>query len=87
MDDLDMKNNIAVNAYPNPVNDILNIDLNTLPSNTKIEVYNSIGELVLTQMLDQTNNTVKTQNLATGLYHVKMMSNGTLFYSQKIIKQ
>jgi uncharacterized delta-60 repeat protein len=87
MDELDMKNNIAVNAYPNPVNDILNIDLNTLPLNTKIEVYNSIGELVLTQILDQSNNTVKTQNLATGLYHVKIMSNGTLFCSQKIIKQ
>ncbi|MBK8368441.1 MAG: T9SS type A sorting domain-containing protein [Bacteroidetes bacterium] len=87
MDDLDMKNNININAYPNPVYGALNIDFDNIPANTSVEVYNMIGELVLKQSLTELNNIINTTQLSNGLYHAKIIGNNKLLSAQKIVKQ
>ena len=78
---------INISTYPNPMFDILNIDFDNLPDYTSVEIYNSIGELVLVQGLTHINNTINTNQLSNGLYHAKVIGNGKLLSVQKIIKQ
>ncbi|MBK8367588.1 MAG: T9SS type A sorting domain-containing protein [Bacteroidetes bacterium] len=78
---------INVNAYPNPTTEILNIDFDNMPADASIEIYNMVGELVLSQPLTDMNNTVNTSLLANGLYHAKVIGNNKLLYAQKIVKQ
>jgi hypothetical protein len=72
---------------PNPTSGILNITFNTIPQNTKIEVYNSIGALVLTETLSNKNNTINTSQLNNGMYVIKVLENNRITTVQKIVKQ
>jgi hypothetical protein len=78
---------IIVNAYPNPTTETLNVDFDNMPANASVEIYNMIGELVLSQPLTDMNNTINTTQLATGLYHAKVIGNNKLLFAQKIVKQ
>jgi uncharacterized delta-60 repeat protein len=80
-------NSINVNAYPNPTSEILNVDFGNVPANASVEIYNMLGELVLTQSLTALNNTINTTQLSNGLYHTKVIGNNKLLYAQKIVKQ
>jgi hypothetical protein len=84
---VDMNNVINVSAYPNPASEILNIDFDNMPENASVEVYNMVGELVLTQNLTGINNTINTSTLSNGLYHAKVIGNNKLISVQKIVKQ
>ncbi len=83
----EIENSIHVNAYPNPTTEILNIDFNNMPADASVEIYNMIGELVLSQPLMDMNNTINTTQLSNGLYHAKVIGNNKLLYAQKIVKQ
>jgi hypothetical protein len=85
------KNNFSI--YPNPANDVLNIELSNsfdsaqLPlSNTTISIINAIGEIVLTEKATSSNTTLNTSNLTNGIYFIKVESkNGSAI--KKFIKQ
>jgi hypothetical protein len=55
----------SVSIYPNPSNGIVNVDVK---GNATIEVYNSLGQMVL-------NTTSKTFELASGVYAVRVNTN------------
>jgi hypothetical protein len=80
-------NNSNVSISPNPTNGILNIVFGTIPQNTKIDVYNSIGALVLTETLSNKNNTINTSYLSDGMYLIKVLENNRVVALQKIVKQ
>jgi hypothetical protein len=86
-EETEIGSSISVNAYPNPTTDILNIDFDIIPANASVEVYNMVGELVLTQQLSTLNNTINTTQLSNGLFHAKVIGNNKLLYAQKIVKQ
>jgi len=86
-EETEIGNSINVNAYPNPTSELLNIDFDNIPANASVEIYNMIGELVLTQSLNDLNNTINTTKLSNGLYHAKVIGNNILLYAQKIVKQ
>lgn len=70
--------------YPNPVTDVLTLSYNK--NITGVEVYNLLGQLVLTQPANQNNVAVNMAKLASGSYLVKVVSedaNTTI----KVIKQ
>ncbi|SDW28026.1 Por secretion system C-terminal sorting domain-containing protein [Lutibacter oricola] len=70
----------GVNIYPNPANNILNINC---PEGSKIEVYNLLGtKLKLVENASKEYN-MNILDLATGLYIVKVESEGK-FYSKRI---
>jgi hypothetical protein len=78
---------INVNTYPNPTTETLNVDFDNMPSDASVQIYNMIGELVLSQPLRDINNTVNTTQLSNGLYIAKITGNNKLLSSQKIVKQ
>jgi hypothetical protein len=56
--------------YPNPVNDNLNVQLNTTNGPVKIFIYNAVGELILTEQFNTQSglNTIDVTALSQGLY-------------------
>lgn len=63
----------AVLVYPNPTSDILNIKC---PAGSNLEVYNILGEKVKTESSVQKNASLNVSNLASGLYIMKLNSEG-----------
>ncbi len=68
---------------PNPSTDFINIILSELKNkNETIEIYNSIGENVLTQTVSEKKQTINTTDLSSGIYLVRFQNR-----LQKFIKQ
>lgn len=75
-------------VYPNPVEDILNIDLKSLTSNTiEIAIYTEAGQLISvdTYPVESKIITFNTSNLVTGVYFLKL-KNEHINKSFKLIK-
>jgi hypothetical protein len=83
----EIDNSIQVNAYPNPTTETLNVDFDNMPADASIEIYNMVGELVLSQPLTDINNIVNTTSLTNGMYFTKIIGNRKLIFTQKIVKQ
>jgi hypothetical protein len=82
---------IELTVYPNPTNDVLNIQLlKEQEENLKIEIVDLVGQKINElEILEGTLNVNTTlKDLPSGIYilHVTK-SNGTLIHSNKILKQ
>ncbi|MES2616248.1 MAG: SBBP repeat-containing protein [Bacteroidota bacterium] len=72
--------------YPNPTEGLLQVVFPKPEILVRIEVFNSVGELVyLIETLNEINE-IDLGSFAFGLYIVKVMSDGNLIAKQKIIK-
>lgn len=76
----------AINAYPNPAKDVLNINLNGSLTSANLIIYDMAGKQVLTTSLNDTENQVHIESLASGLYIIKLI-NGENIYSSKFSKR
>lgn len=89
----DQQNDISINIYPNPFNNVFNIRLGNdlLKLNTTIDLYDITGKVVLT--FNQSNQELlelNTSSLPNGLYLLKISCysvDGILTEFHKIIKQ
>ena len=70
-------------VYPNPANDVINIDLKSVSlENTTIEMYDAIGKLVMNQKLSSVNSVVSIADLSKGIYTIRIIANG-----QQLVKR
>lgn len=74
----------AFKAYPNPVKDILNLTYTENISN--VEVFNLIGQRVMTKTVNATASQLDMSDLASGSYLVKVTANNQV-KTIKVIKQ
>jgi len=74
----------SLKAYPNPVTDVLNLSYSSEISS--VEVYNMLGQVVMTKTLNATQGQVDMTALTSGSYIVKITSNG-LTKSMKVLKK
>jgi len=58
----------VLNLYPNPVNDLLNIELK---ANTSIQLLNVLGEVIQTQNIQQGISSINVSNLNSGIYFIR----------------
>lgn len=77
-----------IHVYPNPVENLLHITTDKLISSCKIEVYNSLGNLIKTVINMNSGNEfdMDFQNYLPGLYFIKFYYNNKIFTS-KIIRK
>lgn len=73
-----VNNQSNFSLYPNPANNNVNVSFNSL-GNSKIEIFNAIGQKVNTQNLGDLlpgnyKQNVSTENLTQGIYFVKLTS-------------
>ncbi len=76
-----VENNINVNVYPNPVINVLNINMqDAIPGNYSVDVYDMNGRLIATDIMENNSaNTLKslnTTNWIPGLYQVLISKDG-----------
>lgn len=72
-------------VYPNPTKGIISISIPNGFDNSKIAIYNSLGQTILEQNINQSNATLSLENLNSGVYFYKIASaNAT--QTGKIIK-
>ncbi len=72
---------------PNPTNGILNINLSAISQNTKAELYNAVGALMMTESLSNKTNTITIADLSAGLYFVKVIENDKVVAVKKVVKE
>lgn len=71
-------------AYPNPVNDVLNVSFDSAITN--ITIHNLLGQQVLSKSINANEGTIDVSNLNSGTYFVKAQVEGRA-QTIKIIKQ
>ena len=69
--------------YPNPVNNVLHIDLNSAKE-TQVEVYNVLGKRVISKTIHN-SSTINTEQLTDGIYILRL-TQGNSTISKKLIK-
>jgi hypothetical protein len=72
--------------YPNPAGDVLRIMTSNSVNNYKVEILNTTGQVISTHNIDNTNPTIAIQDMASGIYFVKMNVEGTSKVSKFIKK-
>lgn len=82
-------NNAELNAgslmiYPNPAKEMVSIYTETAISNSKVLIYNTMGDLVAETSLNGNQTTINTPDFAAGIYTVKLVS-GTRSISKKLV--
>jgi len=80
-------NERLISIYPNPSNNILNITFNEqVNKEGKIEILNSLGEIVSIVNVDVNSNKIliNINDLSSGIYIVKLKS-GNISYTEKLI--
>ena len=83
--EISMNENVQIS--PNPTKDILNITLTTLSQNTKIEIYNTVGALVITESLNNKTSSINIADLSNGLYFLKVLEGNKVVAVKKVVKE
>ncbi len=73
--------------YPNPVNDILNVEYKFTGDNALLNIKNILGEIILCETITDKKFKLKTNNLISGIYFIELRGKGKLIGIKKIIKQ
>jgi len=70
-------NQIEINLYPNPSTGTVNFEFKDAIAITSIEIYNSLGALVLVENVNGNNKIVQinANELSNGFYLAKIVSN------------
>lgn len=83
----DLDHNISINAYPNPFNSAITIQIQDLNQAISIVIYNAIGQQVFTD--NYIGNGPKTMNLASlesGIYMIQFKTSSEVIKTIKIQK-
>ena len=76
----------AIALYPNPASQYFNItSLQTIID--EVDIFDSNGRLVKNQKITQINNIITIENLASGIYFVRIYAEGKFLKSDKFIKK
>ena len=78
-----------LNVYPNPANDVLNIELIQLQPSTEdyqITVENTLGQLVYQTTAKVGKQSIQTANFKTGVYFVKVQTSKGLMVEKVVIQ-
>ncbi len=76
---------LGIEIYPNPASETLRIQ-STLGESLGIDILNSFGQVVHSQELSTTNNTIDISHLNAGIYFVKVMVDGKLGVQKLVVE-
>ncbi len=81
-------NDVTVKVYPNPANDIMNIDINEIDHTQPLQltIYDVLGKTVYSSSLSQMLNTVNTSHWSKGVYTISLSQNQNSIYKKIIIE-
>ena len=77
---------LSFEMYPNPVSDVLNIQLPSGTDKAEVGVYDYTGRLVSTKTISSNNSTLDVQNISKGIYIIRVTTNSKIGV-QRFIKK
>jgi hypothetical protein len=80
----ELSNGASVNAFPNPANDVLNINVNTTKENLTIKITDVVGRDVLNIEYE---SHLDISFLEKGIYIVSLLQGNKTLVTKKIVKQ
>lgn len=80
IEDVVVENNVSV--YPNPAKSVVNVYAENL---NKVTVYNSIGQVVYTEVAGSDNLMINVESWTNGLYYINLETKSGVKSSQKVI--
>lgn len=72
-------------AYPNPVTEVLNIQISKTAAGSVVKLYNQNGTLVRTLLMNGTSGVIPVHGLAAGQYYLQINTRGVLTV-RKVVK-
>ena len=75
------------NIYPNPTNNVLNIDFLNSSSIDKIIIFNAIGQIIGIFQINSSTKQIDISKYANGFYQIHFFSENQSIISKKIIKK
>ncbi len=83
----ELDNNL-ISIYPNPTKGMLNVSvLKEMQGVTSVEVYDAIGKLVLKENITNQTSILNVSNIEEGMYMIRVINNGKLLKTEKLVKQ
>lgn len=79
--------NSSVMVFPNPNKGEFTFSLNLGVENGLMEIYNSLGQLVLKQLVIDGQKKINIKDQANGIYHLRITKDGKQLFRSKIIKE
>ncbi len=73
-------------VFPNPFNTSFNIIVESEESDNYYELYSSNGSLVFSRSFSGSSTNVDVSNLSRGIYYVRVYTNDTILFHEKMIK-
>lgn len=70
--------------YPNPTNNLVTVQLTTLPSNGVINIKDVLGKTLLQQKVTSINIEINVNRLPKGIYYVELVDD-SLKYAKKLV--
>jgi len=71
--EINILNEYKINIYPNPTKGFINLSINsTYFDEYQVTIYNTAGQLVLSQVCNESNNTISLQHLEKGVFVIKI---------------
>ena len=80
-----VENEIQYDVFPNPVNNILNINIKESNTISGITIYNLVGKEVSSIILKNGNNQLDVSKLSSGVYFYAIKSNHDIIETKKLI--
>lgn len=77
---------INFTMYPNPATNVVTVQTGFIPD-TQVEIYNSLGEKVFSDIIKNKETTININSLSEGMYLVRFLKNNSLFYQNTLVKQ
>jgi hypothetical protein len=79
-------NLLSFEMYPNPVSDLLNIQLPTGTEKAEVSVFDYTGRLVSSKTISSNNTAIDVQKISRGIYMIRVATN-TKIGVQRFIKK
>jgi hypothetical protein len=82
---IDENQGLDITIFPNPVSEILTVSLDRITDNVGFELYNVLGDVVMTKNLIQGQNYLNVQALPNGVYFYSIMQEGNAVETKKLV--
>ena len=74
---------VLLSVYPNPTGAIVNVELEILNgSNASIQILNTLGEILINEIVNTQHSEFNIQHFTSGVYFVKVIENN----KQQVVK-
>ena len=84
----EVTSDFEIEVYPNPFNASLIVNANALPADSKVVIYNLLGQVVYQQdMLEGASQLNVGHAFTSGVYMLSIQHEGKIVYKKRLIKE